>query len=88
MTTPDLWVLSVEALPFGWAVRTEGTAGEMLFHTGAAAEAAARRLAERLASTGVPAKLTVRLRDGSVAGRFIFPPAAVADAMPAWLDAA
>jgi len=88
MKAPDLWVLSVEALPFGWAVRTEGTAGEMLFPTGAAAESAVRRLAERLASTGVPAKLTVRLRDGSVAGRFIFPPTAASDATPAWLRAA
>lgn len=88
MKTPDLWVLSVEALPFGWTVRTQPAAGEMLFHTGAPAEAAARRLAERLASTGVPAKLTVRLCDGSVAGRFIFAPAAASDATPAWLNAA
>lgn len=88
MTKPDLWVLSVEALPLGWAVRTQHATGEMLFHTGAAAEAAARRLAERLASTGVPAKLTVRLRDGSAVGRFIFPPAATLDATPAWIDAA
>lgn len=88
MTTPDLWTLSVDALPFGWAVRTQAAAGEMLFRTGAAAEAAARRLAERLASAGVPVALTVRLRDGSTAGRFIFPPTAASDATPAWLDAA
>jgi len=88
MTSPDLWVLFVEGLPTGWAVRTEHAAGEMLFHTGAAAEAAARRLAERLASTGFPAKLTVRLRDGSVAGRFVFPPAATPQATRAWRDAA
>lgn len=88
MTTPDLWILSVEALPFGWAVRTEQAAGEMLFHRGAAAEAAGRRLAERLASAGVPVKLTVRLRDGSVAGRFIFPPSITQRSTRAWLDAA
>lgn len=88
MTTPDLWVLSVEALPFGWAVRAKQAAVEMLFHTGAAAEAAGRRLAERLASAGVPVKLTVRLRDGSVAGRFIYPPTKASEATPAWLDAA
>ena len=88
MTRPDLWVLCVEALPFGWAVRTEAATGDMLFHTGAAAEAAARRLAERLASAGVPAKLKVRLRDGTVAGRFIVPPATAGAVTPAWLDAA
>ncbi|MEW5686072.1 MAG: hypothetical protein AB1942_14220 [Pseudomonadota bacterium] len=88
MTTPDLWALSVEALPFGWVVRTGQVDGDMLFHTGAAAEAAARRLAVRLARTGVPAKLTVRLRDGSVAGRFIVPPPVPPDASPQWLDAA
>ena len=71
--------VTVTPLDVGWAVGLPDGVGEMLFQSGAAAEAAARRLAQRLSHAGLPAKLVVRLRDGSVAGRFLFPPRLDAD---------
>jgi hypothetical protein len=67
----------VEVVPAaqGWAVRSPALANDMLFAGGAAAEAAARRLAERLAGAGRPVRLIVRMRNGSVAGRFAYPAA-------------
>ena len=85
MSRAGIRELTVAPLDFGWAIRIPGAAGEMLFHSGAAAEAAGRRLAERLSRAGLPAKLVVRLRDGSVGGRFLFPPRLDAD--PAQLAA-
>ena len=45
----------------------------MVFAQGGAAEAAARNLATRLARAGSGSELRIRLRDGSLAGRFICP---------------
>ncbi|MBI1196479.1 MAG: DUF2188 domain-containing protein [Phenylobacterium sp.] len=80
--------LTVRPVASGWAVTVAGVANEMMFRSGAAAEAAARRLAERLAAKGEPSKLVIRLRDGSVAGRFLFPPRAPKPAAPRWREAA
>lgn len=67
--------LEIRPLPVGWSLSISGVPGAMLFQSGAAAEAAARRLAGRLARHGEPAKLLIRLRDGSIGGRFVFTPA-------------
>jgi hypothetical protein len=67
--------LTVRPLEVGWGLEVPGADGEMVFATGAAAEAAARRLAARMAAAGQPVKLVVRLKDGSIGGRFLFPPA-------------
>lgn len=75
-------VLEIQPLPVGWSLSLSGLANAMLFRSGAAAEAAARRLAARLAGQGEPAKLVIRLRDGSIGGRFLFPPALTEDAAP------
>lgn len=68
----------VKVQPSGirWSCSVSGVENDMLFHSGAAAEAAARRMAACLAAHGEPTKLVIHLRDGSVAGRFLFPPAA------------
>jgi hypothetical protein len=73
--------IEVEPLARGWAVRSAALPNEMVFAGGGAAEAAARGLAERLSDAGQAVRLVVRLKDGSVAGRFIYPPrlAPVAD---------
>jgi hypothetical protein len=63
--------IEVEPLAQGWAV---ALSNEMVFAAGGAAEAAARDLAERLSDAGRPVRLVVRLKDGSLAGRFIYPP--------------
>ncbi|HEX4179670.1 MAG TPA: hypothetical protein VHY32_02655 [Caulobacteraceae bacterium] len=59
----------------GWSVRSDGFANDMLFLSGAKAESTARSLAEKIAFFGEPAQVEVRLRDGSVAGRFVCSPA-------------
>jgi hypothetical protein len=66
-------VLTIRPLALGWALSLAGVE-EMLFSSGAEAEASARRLAARLSDIGEAVKLIVTLRDGSVAGRFLFPP--------------
>lgn len=60
--------------PAGWTVRAGDLAEETYFAGGAAAEASALKLAQRLSDAGEAVRLIVRLRDGSVGGRFLFPP--------------
>jgi len=66
--------LTLEPQACGWSLTVDGVKNTLVYHSGAAAETAARDLAGRLARAGEAAKLLVRLRDGSVAGRFLFPP--------------
>lgn len=73
-------VLEIAPLPVGWSLAVSDVPNPQLFRSGAAAEASARRLALRLAAHGEPAKLVIRLRDGSIGGRFLFPPAVPEDA--------
>ncbi len=60
----------------GWAVRFDGFE-DLLFKTGARAEAAARALAGRLAAAGRAAELHIFLRDGSLAARVLYPTPAI-----------
>jgi hypothetical protein len=55
----------------GWMVECSGAENGQMFVNGAQAESSARRLAQRLADAGRPSRLTVYLRDGSVAGQFV-----------------
>lgn len=87
MSGAGVHTLTVEPLDFGWSLKVSGLC-EMLFRSGAAAEAAARRLATRLAMAGEPAKLVLRLRDGSIAGRFLAPPSPSPQLRPSLLEAA
>ena len=57
-----------------WTVRGDFSDSPVEFATGAAAEHAARALAQRLADAGEPVVLEIRLRNGERAGRFLFPP--------------
>jgi hypothetical protein len=66
--------ISVAPVEDGWAVRA-GAEPPMNYPNGAEAERAARRLAERLATKGDPVRIDVHLRDGSLGGRFLVPPA-------------
>lgn len=68
-------VLTIQPLSVGWSLSISGVPNPMVFQSGATAEAAGRRLGAQLARHGEPAKLVVRLRDGSIGGRFLFPPA-------------
>jgi hypothetical protein len=81
MRLEDMQTLTVAPLGVGWAVSVPGVAGPMMFQSGGAAETAARRLAERLSVAGTPAKLLVHLKNGALAGRFLFPPRADSEAV-------
>lgn len=63
----------------GWAVHCDDIDNEMMFRSGAKAEAAARRLAQALADAGEPVEIEIHLRDGGHAARFVCVPAALAD---------
>jgi len=66
-------VISVAPEGEGWAVRCPEFENAMIFKSGARAEAAARRLAQRFGRAGRPCVLELRLRNGDVAGRFLCP---------------
>lgn len=59
----------------GWAVRADGFENDQLFHSGASAESAARKLAAKMADAGESAEILIYLRDGVLAGRFVCPAA-------------
>ncbi len=71
----------------GWIIRGDFRGGPLTFPTGARAEQAARDIAHRLAETGEPVVLEIRLRDGARAGRFLFPPRAAETEAPVALRA-
>ncbi len=76
--------IAVVPLGDGWAVRYPGVDNDMLFSAGAKAEAAARDLARRIARSGRATEVSIFLRDGALAGRFLHAPAAdPAEAVPA-----
>lgn len=81
MTMPSL--IRVEPVGPVWALSTCLSENPIYFSTGARAEVAARRLAERLADAGEPVVLEIRLRDGQRAGRFLFPPRFQAEVLEA-----
>ena len=60
--------LSVRPAPFGWTLSIDGRPEALVYATGALAERAARRLAERLARAGEICDVMIYLRDGSLAG--------------------
>ncbi|HEY9236735.1 MULTISPECIES: hypothetical protein [Phenylobacterium] len=60
----------------GWIVRSEAFDNELVFEAGGRAEAAARALADRYASAGALAEVSIYLRNGDLAGRFLHAPAA------------
>lgn len=59
----------------GWTVKTDAVDEELFFRSGASAEAAARALGERMAGAGANVEVEIFLRDGSLAGKFAYPPA-------------
>jgi hypothetical protein len=76
-------VIEVAPLGPGWRVSLGALAGDMVFARGGAAESAARRLAARLAHSGQASELRIRLRDGSLAERLVWPALPRRDAAPA-----
>jgi len=69
-------VIAVMPVGEGWTVRSEPFDNEMMFLSGAKAEAAARRMGSTIAKGGETAEIRIFLRDGALAARFICPPQA------------
>ena len=63
-------IISVRPVGDGWSVQSDAFDSEMMFLSGAKAEAAARRLARTVAKTGQNAQIHIFLRDGVLAGTF------------------
>jgi len=57
-----------------WMVEYSGAENPLVFMTGASAERAAKSLAEQLASAGNRSRISVYLRDGSLAKTFVAAP--------------
>ena len=68
-------LLTVAPLADGWRLSVDNVRNDMVFARGAAAEAAARRLALRLARAGTPTEVRIHLRDNALGARFICPSA-------------
>ena len=61
-------IISVKPLGGGWSLQSDAFDSEMMFLSGAKAEAAARRLADTLAKTGESSEIRIFSRDGRLAG--------------------
>ncbi|MDB5461606.1 MAG: hypothetical protein JWO72_3347 [Caulobacteraceae bacterium] len=63
-------IIAVKPVGEGWSVQADAFDSEMMFLSGAKAEAAARRLAKTLARNGESSEIHIFLRDGALAGQF------------------
>jgi hypothetical protein len=61
-------IISVLPLGDGWSLQSDAFDSEMMFLSGAKAEAAARRLADTLAKNGEGSEIRIFSRDGRLAG--------------------
>jgi hypothetical protein len=66
-------LITVTPSGLGWTVQSAALDGDIFFSSGAKAEAAARRLAQRIAEDGGTAELRIVVRDGSLGGAFLYP---------------
>jgi hypothetical protein len=66
-------IISVKPVGDGWSVGADAFDSEMMFLSGAKAEAAARRLAKTIAKSGHSSEIRIFLRDGALAGQFNVP---------------
>lgn len=63
--------ISVSPIEDAWVVRSDSFENDLVFQKGGRAEAAARSLADRYARAGRSAEVSIFLRDGALAGRFL-----------------
>jgi hypothetical protein len=66
-------LLTVAPLADGWRLSVDNVQNDMVFTSGRAAEAAARRLALRLSRAGTPTEVRIFLRDSSLGARLVCP---------------
>lgn len=68
-----LSVISVRPEGSSWAVEAEHSVKKLVFPSGAAAENAARGLADHLAQLGKAAEIRIHLKDGRLGAKFLCP---------------
>jgi hypothetical protein len=66
-------VIAVKPIGNGWSVKADAFESEMVFLSGAKAEAAARRLAKTLSENGQASQIRIFLRNGDLAAEFAVP---------------
>lgn len=69
-------MIRVMPISEGWTIRCTARVRDVLFWSGAAAEAAAHSLAAAIAKTGDTAVIEIFLRDGALGGRYVHAPEA------------
>lgn len=67
-------VITVAPAGSGWVLTDHPLADKQVFESGALAEQAAIRLAERISAGGAPVVIRILLRDGSLGGSVLCPP--------------
>jgi hypothetical protein len=68
--------ITVIPIPQGWRIKCSAGEPEVLFRSGAQAEAAAHSLATEIAKAGDTAVIQIFLRDGALGGRYVHAPKA------------
>ncbi len=63
--------IGVRTFADGWAVSDDAFENPQIFRSGARAEDAARSLGARFADAGYASEITIFLRNGAIAGRFV-----------------
>lgn len=73
--SPTVALTAIAILPAdgGWLVRCNALDNALAFRSGASAERAALRLAQGFADAGTDTQISVFIRDGSLAKRFVTP---------------
>lgn len=66
---------TIEIVPAeaGWMLRSDAIENQLFFRSGASAESAAVRLAQGLADAGDSSRVSIYIRDGSLARQFVVP---------------
>ena len=67
-------MITVTPISKGWRIRCKTRQPDVLFRSGAAAEAAAHSLAAEVARAGDTAVIEIYLRDGTLGGRYFHAP--------------
>ena len=66
--------ITVTPISDGWTIKCAARERDLLFRSGAAAEAAAHNLGAEIAQAGDTALIEIYLRDGALGGRYVHAP--------------
>jgi hypothetical protein len=78
-------LISVTALNADWSVQADGLDNDMVFRSGARAEAAALRLGEQLATAGERCEIRIHDRTDKLVGRIVCGPPVASERVLEWI---